>query len=112
VYGTALAVNPGDMSDLAYGRPPLAGQGSLTVSRSGDVPAVPSPRLDSLGRHSRSQRPAEALAKAGERLRPKAVSRATSDPSHNHTFETQADAPACHECGSIMVRNGSCYRCL
>ena len=28
------------------------------------------------------------------------------------SFENQADAPACHECGSIMIRNGSCYRCL
>jgi len=27
-------------------------------------------------------------------------------------FETSTDAPACHECGSIMVRNGSCYRCM
>ena len=24
----------------------------------------------------------------------------------------QSDAPACHECGTIMVRNGTCYRCL
>lgn len=23
----------------------------------------------------------------------------------------QEDAPACHNCGDIMVRNGSCYRC-
>jgi ribonucleoside-diphosphate reductase alpha chain len=28
------------------------------------------------------------------------------------TFETSADAPACHECGSIMVRNASCYKCM
>ena len=28
------------------------------------------------------------------------------------TFVAQADAPACHECGSLMVRNGSCYKCL
>ncbi|MCX7984561.1 MAG: vitamin B12-dependent ribonucleotide reductase [Bacteroidetes bacterium] len=27
-------------------------------------------------------------------------------------FHTQADAPPCHECGSIMIRNGSCYKCL
>ncbi len=27
-------------------------------------------------------------------------------------FETSADAPACHECGSIMVRSGACYKCL
>ena len=28
------------------------------------------------------------------------------------TFEMQQDAPSCQDCGSIMVRNGSCYRCL
>jgi ribonucleoside-diphosphate reductase alpha chain len=27
------------------------------------------------------------------------------------TFKAQTDAPACHYCGSIMMRNGSCYRC-
>jgi ribonucleoside-diphosphate reductase alpha chain len=27
------------------------------------------------------------------------------------TFRSQADAPPCHYCGSIMTRNGSCYRC-
>ena len=27
------------------------------------------------------------------------------------TFKSQADAPSCHYCGSIMTRNGSCYRC-
>jgi len=26
-------------------------------------------------------------------------------------FIAQADAPPCHECGSIMVRNGACYAC-
>ena len=26
-------------------------------------------------------------------------------------FDT-ADSPACSDCGSIMVRNGSCYKCL
>ena len=27
-------------------------------------------------------------------------------------FETSTDAPACHECGSIMVRSAACYKCL
>ena len=27
-------------------------------------------------------------------------------------FEMQADAPPCTTCGAIMVRNGSCYKCL
>jgi len=26
-------------------------------------------------------------------------------------YRTQSDAPPCHYCGSIMIRNGSCYRC-
>jgi ribonucleoside-diphosphate reductase alpha chain len=28
------------------------------------------------------------------------------------TFVAQADAPACQECGSLMVRNGNCYKCF
>jgi ribonucleoside-diphosphate reductase alpha chain len=27
------------------------------------------------------------------------------------TFQQQVDAPSCSDCGSIMIRNGSCYRC-
>ncbi len=27
-------------------------------------------------------------------------------------FNPQADAPSCSDCGSLMVRNGSCYKCL
>ncbi|TMB51303.1 MAG: vitamin B12-dependent ribonucleotide reductase [Deltaproteobacteria bacterium] len=27
-------------------------------------------------------------------------------------FSPQADAPSCPECGSLMIRNGSCYKCL
>ena len=33
--------------------------------------------------------------------------------AHEHeTFQNQADAPVCTECGSLMVRNGACYKCL
>jgi len=27
-------------------------------------------------------------------------------------FSPQADAPSCPDCGSLMIRNGSCYRCI
>ena len=27
------------------------------------------------------------------------------------TWQQESDAPACHECGSIMVRSGACYKC-
>jgi ribonucleoside-diphosphate reductase alpha chain len=32
--------------------------------------------------------------------------------STNVAFKIQEDAPSCADCGSIMVRNGSCYKCL
>lgn len=32
--------------------------------------------------------------------------------SHTKTFDNQSDAPACGTCGSIMVRNAACYKCL
>jgi ribonucleoside-diphosphate reductase alpha chain len=27
-------------------------------------------------------------------------------------FSVSEDSPTCADCGSIMVRNGSCYKCL
>jgi ribonucleoside-diphosphate reductase alpha chain len=32
-------------------------------------------------------------------------------PAEGMGFINQADAPSCHACGSIMVRNGACYKC-
>lgn len=36
---------------------------------------------------------------------------ATTRVEHQ-VFRAQADAPSCHDCGSIMVRSGSCYKCV
>ena len=40
------------------------------------------------------------------------VSRSAGSSPMPFAFATSADAPACHECGSIMVRNAACYKCL
>jgi len=34
------------------------------------------------------------------------------DTAEGFKFRLQEDAPPCHECGSIMVRGGACYKCL
>jgi ribonucleoside-diphosphate reductase alpha chain len=34
------------------------------------------------------------------------------EEAEHRTFQLQADSPPCPECGSVMVRNGSCYKCL
>lgn len=36
----------------------------------------------------------------------------TEESDEKAVFRTQADAPPCHACGAIMVRSGSCYKCL
>jgi ribonucleoside-diphosphate reductase alpha chain len=36
---------------------------------------------------------------------------APTTSSASGAFRAQADAPPCHYCGSIMTRNGACYRC-
>ena len=41
-----------------------------------------------------------------------AVVMRNSEGANKLTFETSTDAPACHECGSIMVRSAACYKCL
>ncbi|MFC1835777.1 hypothetical protein ACFL2Q_13770 [Thermodesulfobacteriota bacterium] len=33
-------------------------------------------------------------------------------PIVDQPFDMQSDAPACQECGAIMIRSGSCYKCL
>ncbi len=40
------------------------------------------------------------------------VATRNSEGANKLTFETSTDAPACHECGSIMVRSAACYKCL
>ena len=33
-------------------------------------------------------------------------------PRNAITFSPQADAPSCPDCGALMVRNGTCYKCF
>jgi ribonucleoside-diphosphate reductase alpha chain len=40
------------------------------------------------------------------------VAKADGGASQKVTFQMSTDAPACHECGSIMVRSAACYKCL
>jgi ribonucleoside-diphosphate reductase alpha chain len=37
---------------------------------------------------------------------------AVADAAQEATFQNQSDAPICSECGSLMVRNGACFKCL
>ena len=43
---------------------------------------------------------------------PKQTSNNPFDLREREIFENMADAPACAECGALMVRNDVCYKCL
>lgn len=53
-------------------------------------------------------------SKLGTTHSKKRFSRSDSAIERNEktVFEMQSDAPPCPECGSIMIRNGSCYKCM
>jgi ribonucleoside-diphosphate reductase alpha chain len=55
--------------------------------------------------------PLARLAPAGEPVR---IAGGTSSPGSAVPagFHLQEDAPSCYYCGAIMLRNGSCYKCL
>jgi len=56
---------------------------------------------------------AETAKKPGAILNAAATKAASVlEKNEKLVFATQADAPPCHECGSIMIRSGSCYKCL
>ena len=44
---------------------------------------------------------------------PLTVARVTKPPKKGALVDIEdRDAPVCFECGSLMVRNGACYKCL
>ena len=45
-------------------------------------------------------------------MAPVASLRDGKDSGIRQAFINQADAPPCPDCGSIMVRNGACYKCM
>jgi ribonucleoside-diphosphate reductase alpha chain len=56
---------------------------------------------------------AESAKKPGAILNAAATKAASVlEKNEKFVFQTQSDAPPCHECGSIMIRSGSCYKCL
>jgi ribonucleoside-diphosphate reductase alpha chain len=68
-----------------------------------DKPAL-DPQTDNLLERQQAAKPAVV----------KETSKVSSNIERNEkaVFMAQADAPPCHECGSIMIRSGSCYKCM
>ena len=50
-------------------------------------------------------------AKTTKAAAPDDARRANIERAEKAVFEQQADAPLCSDCGSLMIRNGACYKC-
>ncbi len=103
--GTSSPASPGDVSDPAGGDE--ATSASITPVGPGEAPA--------------GAETGEAGAPEGEehanglldglKIVAQARDERLSVGQPTVIFDT-ADSPSCSECGSIMVRNGSCYKCI
>jgi ribonucleoside-diphosphate reductase alpha chain len=58
--------------------------------------------------HAAGLQPAAPVAAVTAAGQPEKVE---AQPAVRTTHKVESDAPACHYCGGIMTRNGSCYRC-
>lgn len=52
------------------------------------------------------------LAVAGAINEKKLAMASAQERAEKEVYKLQSDAPPCHSCGSIMVRSGTCYKCV
>ena len=62
--------------------------------------------------HSLGNGGSSAAAVAAPPADADAKRRASLEKMEKEVFVQQADAPLCTDCGSLMIRNGSCYKCM
>jgi ribonucleoside-diphosphate reductase alpha chain len=77
-------------------------------STSAGAPPAPSTSSDGAG----GPRPSSLGASASSDARGNGQVVASLSAGQRIAFSVSADSPSCMDCGSIMVRNGSCYKCL
>jgi ribonucleoside-diphosphate reductase alpha chain len=93
--------------------------GAATASATADAPGVSGPASTSakadlpvLAPSHWDERDAKNGHTNGNGKAGAASALAASLGAERTAFKIQEDAPSCADCGSIMVRNGSCYKCL
>jgi ribonucleoside-diphosphate reductase alpha chain len=132
--GSAEAISGAAAASSSPAQPaPAATDKPIEPKASVAVDAAPAPRADTVASDSiKGGTPAGTSSPAGEPLAVvasnghanghAAAGNGNGSPGKstvtlslgatNVAFKIQEDAPSCAECGSIMIRNGSCYKCL
>jgi ribonucleoside-diphosphate reductase alpha chain len=106
--GEVVAEPPADATPQLGAFDPVDGPADST---SAATPPAPSTSSDGVG----GARPLNLQVKAStgsEASNGKGQVVASLGAGQRIAFSVSADSPSCMDCGSIMVRNGSCYKCL
>jgi ribonucleoside-diphosphate reductase alpha chain len=115
--GTPTA--PG-FATVAEGAPPTASSSTEATPQGTDVARDEATTSGSSSSDAGAEAPAEAEAKFLDAFQVLAKNGHAKTDARGERLEAgqapvifdTADSPACFECGSIMVRNGSCYKCI
>ena len=95
---------------------PAAPAGSKSPSPQSSIRTAPASETEAAPSHARivvTEQYAEVVETIdGDRQRRTTIASASVSSLDQSNANLMGDAPACDVCGSITVRNGSCYRCL
>ena len=108
--GEVVAEAPADPSPQLGAFDPVDDSADSTPA---EVPPAPSSSSDGVGGAQPSAMapaPSAPAAPASANGNGQAVT--SLGVGQRIAFSVSADSPSCMDCGSIMVRNGSCYKCL
>jgi ribonucleoside-diphosphate reductase alpha chain len=105
-----IAGTPGSGSSPAAG--PASAWGGDAASEEAAPPAPTASATTPPAREWPNDAPRSEVASTNGNGKPRVTLGNLGIGKAQVTFTSQADAPSCAECGSIMVRNGSCYKCL
>ena len=103
--GEVVTEAPADPSPQLGAFDPADGQADPTPA---EAPPAPSSSSEGAGR----ARPLEPTASTPANGSSHGQVVASLGAGQRIAFSVSADSPSCMDCGSIMVRNGSCYKCL
>jgi ribonucleoside-diphosphate reductase alpha chain len=94
--------------------PPATSSGteSPPADASSSAPPATGPGASSASGSAAAGPQAQAATRSESNGHAKPVAIQVGSRSQKVAFRVQEDAPSCADCGSIMVRNGSCYKCL
>jgi ribonucleoside-diphosphate reductase alpha chain len=111
-YGVPLRVMVDKFSHARYEPSGFTGNPDIPIAKSISDYIFRWLGMKFLPKEGEAQPSASAQSAATEQKNSSLKANPGIERNEKVVFDTQADAPPCQECGSIMIRSGSCYKCM